>query len=183
MANVNTSIKFTYKDYKSLSESEAKRFELLSGELVMTPSPSFKHQKISTELEYRLNLFIRENDWGVVLHAPLDVVLGNDVVQPDILCISSQREDIIAGDEIRGAPDLIIEILSPSTAERDRAYKNRLYARYGVQEYWLVDPESQTIEVLHLTGIGYQRLELYTVEQDLQSKLLSGLHIALDQIF
>jgi len=187
MAKVQIPIKFTYEDYKSLPFSETKRYELLGGELIMVPSPGFGHQRISWELEYQLSQYVREKQLGLVLDAPLDVVFGEgderEVVQPDILFISHERRKIIHEDEIRGAPDLIIEILSPSTADYDRHYKRTLYARYGVKEYWLVDPDSQTVEVLTLGAKGYRRSGLYRRDQVLRSPLLAGLEIPLEEIF
>ncbi|MGQ9734849.1 MAG: Uma2 family endonuclease, partial [Candidatus Bipolaricaulia bacterium] len=102
-------IKFTYEDYKNLPESETERYELLEGELVMVPSPSFEHQRISSHLEFLLYGFVREHNLGVVLDAPFEVVLGKPgeerVVQPDILFVAKERREIIQEEEIRGAPD------------------------------------------------------------------------------
>lgn len=124
-------IKFTYEDYKSLPESETERCELLEGELIMVPSPNFKHQYASGNLFSSLHNFVRQHQLGVVLDAPFNVVLGEAdderVVQPDILFVSKARKKIIHAEEIHGAPDLIAEILSPSTAERDRTLKKKLY--------------------------------------------------------
>ena len=176
-------IKFTYEDYKSLPESETKRYELLEGELVMVPSPSWFHQSISRAIFRYLDRFVEDHALGGVWYAPLDVVLSDDyVVQPDILFISTARQSIIAKEEIRGAPDLVVEILSPSTAERDRTLKKKLYAKYGVQEYWLVDSEAQTVEVLTLGERGYERAGLYGKGETLESPLLPGLRIPLDEV-
>jgi len=180
-------IKFTYEDYKNLPESETQRYELLEGELVMVPSPSFEHQDISGNLEFLLRLFVREHKLGVVLDAPLDVVLGEageeHVVQPDILFISKTRKKIIRQEEIRGAPDLVVEILSPYTGQRDRTVKKKLYARYGVKEYWIVDPEEEAIEVWALGRGGYERVALYKKADMLTSSLLPGLKIPLREVF
>lgn len=186
-AKVLPRIKFTYEDYKSLPFSETKRYELLGGELIMVPSPSWRHQDISAELEFRLRAFVKEHQLGTVLYAPLDVVFGEgderEVAQPDILYISNGRRGIIHEEEIHGAPDLIIEILSPSTADYERHYKRTLYARHRVQEYWLVDPDSQTIEVLTLRKRGYRRAELYTRDQTLRSPLLPEFKVRPAEIF
>ena len=102
-----------------------------------------------------LYTFVKERDLGTVFPAPCDVVLSNtDVVQPDLLFVSREREHILAGgDNVQGAPDLVVEILSPSTAARDRTLKRSLYARHGVREFWLVDPKEGTITV-HVAGRG-----------------------------
>ena len=177
-------IKFTYEDYKNLPESETKRYELIEGELLMVPSPTFEHQDISANLVFALAKFVREHKLGKVLHAPLDVVLDDEnVVQPDIIFISKARSQIIHKEAIKGAPDLVIEILSPSTRERDRTVKKKLYARAGVAEYWLVDLESETIEVLKLEAAGFERVALYTKDETLTSPVLPELLIPLREIF
>lgn len=179
-----TRIKFTYEDYKNLPDSETERYELLEGELIMVPSPTTYHQRICRNLEFPLWDFVRRNDLGEVLHAPCDVVLGQEkVVQPDILYISRERSEIIVKEEVRGAPDLIVEIFSPTTAERDRTYKRTLYARHGVKEYWLVDPEGQTIEVLSLGEAGFNTVGFYREKDVLRSPLLSEIRIELSEVF
>ena len=188
MTRVQSPIKFTFRDYKSLPYSERERYELLEGELIpMAPSPSEPHQWVCGELADRLRRFSKERQLGCVYQAPLDVVLGEtgeeQVVQPDILFISKARSEIIHKDEIRGAPDLVVEILSPATAEKDRTYKRTLYAKYGAKEYWLVDPEAQTIEVLSLGAKGYRRAGLYEASQKLKSPLLPKLEISLEEVF
>lgn len=177
-------IKFTYKDYKNLPESETKRYELLEGELVMVPSPTTYHQRISWNLERILGDFVRKHNLGSVYHAPLDVMFSQeDVAQPDIFFISEERSQIITEENIQGTPDLIIEILSPATAERDRTYKRTLYARNGVKEYWIVDPESKSVEVMILGERGFELLQVYKMEQSLDSPLLKGVSINLEEIF
>ena len=180
-------VRFTYEDYKSLPESEAKRYELLGGELVLVPSPTEYHQRISGNLGFILRQFVREQDLGRVYHAPLDVVLGQgderEVVQPDIFFISKERVGIIAEEEIRGAPDLVIEIISPGTEDRDRHYKKTLYARHGVVEYWIVDPKSKTVEVYKLGERGFELVKAYKEGEALESPLLPGLEVDLKEIF
>ena len=177
-------IKFTYEDYKNLPESETKRYELIEGELIIVPSPTFEHQDISANLVFALAKFVREHKLGKVLHAPLDVVLDDEnVVQPDIIFISKARLQIIHQEAIKGAPDLVIEILSSSTRERDRTVKKKLYARAGVTEYWLVDPQSKTIEILKLGEAGFERVALYSQDEALTSPVLPGLQIDLREIF
>jgi len=181
-----TRIKLTYEDYRNAPESERERYELFEGELVMVPSPSFKHQLILGNLVDLLRKFVSENDLGMVLFAPLDVILSDDtVLQPDILFITNKRAKIIAEEGIRGAPDLVIEILSEATAKRDRTYKRALYARHGVKEYWLVDPATKTVEVLELQEQGFSRVARYACKEKapLKSPLLAGLSIDLEKVF
>ncbi len=182
---VNPHIKFSVEDYKNLAESETERYELLGGELFMTPSPTWRHQAILLRLANRLQTFAEDHGLGQVAVAPLDVVFSeHNVAQPDILFISAGRVDIVdENGDVRGAPDLVVEILSPSTLERDRTTKRTLYARYGVQEYWLVDPNDETIDVLSLTESGYARVDRFGRSDTLTSPLLPELAAALADVF
>lgn len=180
-------VKFTYEDYKSLPESETRRYELLGGELVLVPSPTEPHQRVSRNLEFLLWRFVKERDLGWVYDAPLDVVLGQgderEVVQPDIFFISKEGVEIIAEEEIRGAPDLVVEIISPGTEDRDRHYKKTLYARHGVVEYWIVDPDAKTVEVYKLGEKGFELVRAYKESEVLESPLLPGLKVDLKEVF
>ena len=186
MGKTASKIKLTYEDYRNAPESEQERYELYEGELVMVPSPNLKHQLILGNLVDFLRRFVNENDLGVVLFSPLDVILSIDIVlQPDMLFVAKARTEVLAAEGIRGAPDLVIEILSEATAKRDRTYKKTLYARYGVKEYWLVDPATKTIEVLKLQERGFEQVALYACEEKavLKSPLLVGLSIDLEEVF
>lgn len=180
-------IRFTYQDYRALPESETARYELLDGDLVMVPSPTFTHQRIVANLMDLLRRNVRAQQLGIVLTAPLDVVLGEageeDVVQPDLLFISRERMSIVREEAVRGAPDLVIEVLSPGTANRDRTYKRTLYARYGVKEYWLVDSETRTVEVLVLGETGFVQRGIFRGSEQISSILLSGLQVNVAQVF
>ena len=145
--------KFTYEDYRTAPED--RRYELLDGDLVVAPAPNLKHQRVLLALGMLLGRFVKEAGLGEVLLSPCDVVLSDtDVVQPDLLFISRGREHLVRnGDNVQGAPDLVVEILSPATADRDRGYKRALYARHGVSEYWLIDPVAETVS-LHLQRNG-----------------------------
>ncbi len=121
---------------------------------------------------------------GKVYVSPFDVVLSDtDVVQPDVIFVSNQPADIITADNIRGAPDLVVEILSPATAEHDRTLKLDLYAQHGVQEYWIVDPDAKTITVLVRGGKGLAAAGTFGEEQTLRSPTLSDFSIALPELF
>ena len=175
-------IKFTYEDY--LNTPEDKRYELLDGELVMAPAPGELHQSVSAQLGWRLVQFVSENSLGKVYQAPFDVVLSNmNVVQPDLLFVSSERGHIITPANIQGAPDLVVEILSPSTAERDRAFKNTLYAKYGVNEYWMVDTTAKDITVLLLGEREYEVVGTYGEGETLTSPTLQGFTLNIGNLF
>ena len=182
MVTAPLAIKRTYADYCRTPDDE--RYELLDGELVMSPSPNRSHQRIDTRLGALLHAFVEEMSLGEVYHAPFDVVLSNtNVVQPDLLFVSNEQAYIVTEDNVQGPPDLVIEILSPSTAERDRSLKRALYARYGVREYWLVDPDTRTVTVLLLDDGAFAEVARYGAGQTLTSPTLAGFTVNLDNIF
>ena len=182
MATPNPIVKFTYQDY--LNTPEDKRYELLDGELVMTPAPGELHQSVSILLGSKLFQFASENSLGRVYHAPFDVVLSDaDVVQPDLLFVSNECAHIITPANIQGAPDLVVEILSPSTAERDRTFKRTLYARHSVNEYWMVDTTAKDITVLRLGERGYEVVDTYGQGATLTSPTLQGFALNIGDIF
>jgi len=177
-------VKFTYEGYRNLPDSETNRYELLEGELVMVPSPTTYHQGILRDLGYILSEFVRKHELGLVFFAPLDVVLSEEsVLQPDILFISKGRSRIVAEENIQGSPDLVVEILSPATAERDRTYKRALYARHGVLEYWIVDPKEKSVEVLALGERGFETAGIYEETETMISRVLDVLAIKLSEVF
>ena len=174
--------KYTYADY--LKTPDGERFELIEGELLMTPSPVTRHQRISRKFEFMLEKYVTENDLGEIFYAPFDVYLDNEnVVQPDLLFVSKERLDIIGEKNILGAPDLVIEIISESTAYRDLVQKKKLYSRFGVKEYWIVIPEESSTEVYTLKGNAFVLHKSYGKNNTLQSLLLQKLKIELKKIF
>ena len=183
MASAQSVFKFTYEDYRTAPPD--KRCELLDGELIMTPAPSLKHQRVQVRLGEPLARFVRENALGEFFFAPCDVVLSDtDVVQPDLLFVSKERAHLLSGGEnVRGAPDLVVEILSPATAERDRGYKRALYAKYGVAEYWLVDPASETVWVHRLRNGEPAVAHIFAGGHTLRSPLLPGFALDVDDVF
>ena len=182
MVSVKPRTGLTYEDYAKTSDDE--RWELLDGELVMVPSPNIPHQGVAMDLGTLLNAFVKERDLGRVFAAPTDVVLSDtNVVQPDLLFVSNEREHIITRPNIQGAPDLAVEIRSPSTAERDLTVKRRLYAEHGVKEYWLVDPDEMTVTVLLLDEHGYEEAGIYRSGQSFDSTTVEGFSVSLDDIF
>jgi Uma2 family endonuclease len=187
MSVPNPHIRFHYEDYKTLPESMSARYELLDGALIMVPAPAPYHQRVSRNLEFILMGFVQQRKLGEIFYAPIDVVLGQDddreVVQPDLLFIAKAQRHIVTAEEINGAPALVVEILSPGTEARDRGYKKVLYGRYGVQEYWIVDPRAQTAEVYVLGEQGLQLIREYARAEVLTSNLLPDLNVALAEVF
>ena len=182
MATQRRIVKFTYEDYKHTPED--KRYELLDGELIIAPTPRIAHQRTLVKIVNPLDRFVARNDLGEVFIAPCDVVLSNtDVVQPDLLFVSKERSHIVTDDNIRGAPDLVVEVLSPSTAQRDRTLKRTLYALHGVPEYWQADTDAKIALVLTLDDGEYKVAGIYGEGQTLVSPLLPGFRLEIDRIF
>ena len=177
-----TTPRLTYQDYVNLEGDE--RYELLDGELILVGSPNEDHQIASLELATQMNIFVKENDLGQVFHAPFDVLFSDtDVVQPDILFVSNEREHIRTPANIQGAPDLIVEILSPSSSRRDWRDKRELYASHGVREYWIVDPANRIVWVLLLRDGVLEIGDAYGEGDTVTSTTLEGFSISLDEIF
>lgn len=183
MATAPPAFKFTYEDYRTAPPD--KRYELLDGELLLAPAPNLRHQRLQLRLGMRLAQFIKERGLGELFFAPCDVVLSDtDVVQPDLLFVSRERRHLLSGgDNVRGAPDLVVEILSPATAERDRGYKRTLYAKHGVKEYWLVDPAAETVSILRPHGGALVVARTFGRNETLRSPLLAGFELDLGEVF
>ena len=179
---ISTAIKYTYADYLETSDDE--RYELLNGELIMAAAPLIAHQYILIKLVAKVETFVDERNLGTVYCAPFDVVLSDtNVVQPDLLFISNERAHIITPDNIQGAPDLVVEILSPTTAERDRSVKFELYAQHGVHEYWIVDPDDRSITVFLLNEGEFEEVDTYSEGETLTSPMLAGFTFKLEGKF
>jgi len=180
---VSLKVGYTYQDYLKLPD-DGKRYQIIQGKLFMAPAPSPYHQRISERIGFILGVFARKTRLGEVFYAPCDVVLSErDVVQPDILFIFRERYHIIGEHYIGGAPDLVVEILSPATRTLDREHKRRLYERHGVKEMWIVDPEMKEIEVLRLVGERFVLHGRYGRDDLLESPLLEGLSFRVNEIF
>lgn len=169
---------WTYEDYARLPD-DGNRYEVIEGNVHMRPAPRTRHQRVSFELAVALHLFTKEQELGAIYEAPIDVVLPElaSPVQPDILYIPTAQLDIVKEKLIEGAPALIVEVLSPGNPDHDRRTKFHLYARAGVQEYWIVDADSCLVEVFSLRGNAYVPYGRYGPEDVVYSELLPGLQV------
>ena len=175
-------VRYTYQDYMQTPDDV--RYELIDGELILAAAPNMYHQNISRNLLTLLWIFVRDRALGEVYNAPCDVHLSDSVVvQPDILFISAAQLNILTEQNVGGAPDLVVEILSPSTANYDLRVKRELYARFGVREYWLVDPEERTVSVLSLDGGEFHEVARFGEDDTLTSQVVEGLRIDLSEVF
>ena len=179
------SSRLTYEDYLQFPD-DGKRHEIVEGDHYMTPAPRTKHQKISVNLATAMASFAKQHKLGLVFTAPCDVILSDEnVVQPDLLFVSTARAAIVTEDNIQGAPDIMVEILSESSRKKDEVTKRKLYERFGVQEYWIVDPELEIVKIFKLTQHGYGRASELSKETNdvLNTELLSGFACAVSEIF
>ena len=186
MTSLPASLKFTYEEYLTFPE-DGKRHELIDANHYVTPAPLTKHQRIVANLHRLIGPVVHERSLGTVLCAPVDVLLSQvDVVQPDFLFISATRSSIITEKNIQGAPDLVVEILSDSTRKNDEGIKQTLYERAQVQEYWIIDPQSETVKIFQLREGRYDFAQELTIKQTnarLTTPLLPGLSLPLHEIF
>jgi Uma2 family endonuclease len=174
-----TKTRMTAAEFLQLPES-SEIIELINGEVIMPPAPSDYHQANVGDIYFYLRQHVQK---GTFRLAPTDVYLSEiDVVQPDIFWVSAENTVcvLVDGKFWRGAPDLIIEILSPSTARRDREAKFSLYEQHGVREYWMVEPEAAFVEVYSLQAGKYIRLGFFGLGETFKSPVLGNLDIAVD---
>jgi Uma2 family endonuclease len=177
---------FSYEDYAALDDG--KRYQVLDGELIETSAPSERHQNVALNLAMILKSFVRENKLGKVMIAPFDVVFKAErpatVLQPDVLFVSKERKGIFTGANIHGVPDLVVEVLSPSSARLDVVRKLRIYAIYGVREYWIVPSDFDRVEVLKLDAGGtFAKPQLFEPGETLASALLPGFTLNVADLF
>lgn len=182
MASGRPPVKYTYEEYCSLPEGA--RYQMIDGDIFVSPSPTRRHQTVSKRLFRALDGIVAPRKLGEVYFAPMDVILSDeDVVQPDIVYVSNARASLLAPEGIRGGPDLCVEVLSEGTQARDRKAKRVLYARHGVTEYWIVDPEANTLEVYRLQENPASPVRRLTASETLTTDLLPGFMLPLAELF
>lgn len=177
--------KLTYEDYL-LFPDDGLRHEILDGEHYVTPAPSTRHQIVSGNLYFLLRSYLTQNPLGLILYAPVDVILSlHDIAQPDLVFISHERMKVFTEKNIQGAPDLAIEILSKSTRHRDEGIKLKRYELLGLREYWMLDPGRNAARIFRRkAGRLVLAAELSAEAGDvLTSPLFPGLEIALAEAF
>lgn len=176
-------IVLTYDDYALLPD-DRNRHEILEGDLIVTPSPTTNHQKVSRNLEFILFSHIKQNNSGELFYAPIDVILDEStVVQPDIIFILKEHLHILSKRGVDGAPDLLVEILSPATAKYDRISKKQLYARYGVRWFWIVDPDEKKVEEYEREGETYNLRTARSEKDSFTSGIFPELDIDLSLVW
>ncbi|MDP9192068.1 MAG: Uma2 family endonuclease [Acidobacteriota bacterium] len=180
-----TSTRLTYEDYLELPD-DGKQYELIEGELVLNPTPITRHQRIVFKIAMHLQLYFDQHGGGEAFIAPLDVVLADDVVlEPDVMVVLSERFSIIGEKNIQGAPNIVVEVLSESTRKWDETVKRKLYERFGVDEYWIVDPVIDVVKIHRRSGVSFVRAAEISTESggEITSPLLPGFALDVNLVF
>jgi Uma2 family endonuclease len=183
MAEAAIELALTVHDYMGMPQGPP-YFELIEGDLYMSPSPSWHHQQISVNIEEIIQAYLRNNPIGRLLHAPLDVCLSEiNVYQPDVLFFTNARKSILGKRCIEGAPDFVVEILSESTAHLDKGQKRKIYARTGVKELWLIDPDLKEIAVFELKKNAETPTATYSGDDTFGSPMFPELKFSCSEVF
>jgi Uma2 family endonuclease len=181
--------RWTYEDYMNLTPSDSFGFQIIRGILVVSPSPKRRHQRTILSLGRILDIYVNAHNWGEMFIAPFDVILDADqpepenIVQPDLMFVSREHMDIVTDDNIQGAPDLVVEVLSDSTARYDRVGKMSVYAEFGVKEYWILDTNAQFLESFDLTGAHPQLVASLGGDDVFKPELFPDLEISLSDLW
>ena len=180
---VAEALKITTEEYRLLPEG-GPRYQLIEGELYMSPSPNRFHQVIVRNVFRVLDAHLTEHPTGALYFAPLDVHLTqHDVFQPDVLYVSNERADILVDEGVRGAPDLVVEVLSPGAQQIDRDLKRKAYAAAGVEEMWIVDPSDKSVSIHRLMENAEEPVAVHHKGISFESPLFPGLLIDCAEIF
>lgn len=173
----------TVYDYRAVPEG-GPRYQLIEGEMHMAPAPNRFHQHISRNIEFILLKYLEKNPIGEVYDAPFDVELTDiNVYQPDIIFVANEHRSLLNEQGLSGAPDFVVEILSPKTAEMDKGTKREVYARCGVEELWIIDPDARRIHVYYLQKNAETPAATYGVKAKFKSRLFPGLTFDTARIF
>jgi Uma2 family endonuclease len=173
----------TVEDYRSLPET-GPRYQLIEGDLFMAPAPNRYHQDISGNIQFLLRSYLEKHPIGKLYNAPFDVFLDEiNAYQPDLVFVEKQNYSLLTDAGMEGTPDFVVEILSPNTAHLDKKAKRRVYLRAGVQELWLVDPETKLVHVYYLQKDAEHPAASYGQKETFTSPHFPGLKIKVSRIF
>ena len=174
---------WTYEDYCRLPE-DGWIYEVIEGELLMSPAPRTKHQLCKGNLYAAFWNYTTEHEVGTVFDAPYDVLLPGltSPIQPDVMFVLKENLHIVKDENIQGVPDLVVEVLSPWNWVADRRRKFQVYAKAGVREYWIIDPEARTIELYWLEKGAYALVGKYAVGEIVHSKILHGFEVEVEEV-
>jgi Uma2 family endonuclease len=180
-----TTSRMTYQDFLDMPDV-GKHYELIEGELVLNPSPITRHQQIAFKIALRIQTCFDDHGGGEVFMSPLDVVLADDVVlEPDVMVIRDERRSIVGEKNIQGAPNIVVEVLSDRTRRRDEILKRKLYERFGVEEYWIVDPAIDTVKIYRRSSESFVRVAEISTETGgtITTPLVPGFALDVNVVF
>lgn len=176
----------TVTDLDVFPDDDGNRYELIGGELFVSAAPGITHQRVLLNLEIGLGLYLRANPIGILVPGAGAIFSDFDAVIPDLVFVRHERWDqVVTGEKFTGAVDLVIEVMSPGAAnrQRDLAVKRGLYAKYGVQEYWIIDTENLSVLIYRLHGTTLEEIATITGDDELSSTLLPGFGLKVGTIF
>ena len=165
---------------------DGNRYELVGGELFVSRAPGIPHQRVLHNLQLEFGLYLRQNPIGILVPGTGAVFSDYDAVIPDLVFVRNERwPDVVSGSRVTGAPDLVVEIVSPGTENRrrDLLVKRQLYAKYGVQEYWVIDPENRSVEIYRLAGPSLEKIATLIDDDKVTSQITPGIELKLSAIF
>jgi Uma2 family endonuclease len=177
--------RITYHDLRAMPD-DGKQYEVIDGELYVNPSPITKHQIAVVNLSYAFQQYVRTHRGARSFVAPFDVVLADDVmVQPDVFVILSERESIIGPTHVEGPPHIVVEVLSESSRRKDEIIKRQIYDRFGVDEYWVVDPEIDLVKIYRRSGKSFVRVAEISTEAGgvITTPLLPAFELPIEDVF
>lgn len=185
LENLPQSGAWTYADYQRLTADTERRYEIIAGILYEMPPPSTIHQLVVTQLIIQLGTLVKSDALGILYASPIEVILEEAAtpVQPDLVFIQEDRRSIIKEKRIEGSPDLVVEVLSPSSVRYDRVTKFELYETSGIQEYWILNPKTQSLEIYNLEDGLYNLFNEYRLDEPLHSPMLGELAFTLGSLF
>jgi Uma2 family endonuclease len=176
----------TVADLDAFPEDDGNRYELIDGELFVSRAPGIPHQRVLQNLQVGLSEYLKTNRIGILVPGAGAIFSDHDAVIPDLAFVRHERWDqVVTGEKFTGAVDLVVEILSPGTQnrQRDLSAKRRLYGKYGVQEYWIVDSENREVIILRLQGPTLEEIDKLKTDDELTSPLLPGLQLKVSTVF
>jgi Uma2 family endonuclease len=176
----------TVADLDAFPDDDGNRYELIGGELFVSRAPGIPHQRVLLNLELGLSDYLRAHPIGILVPGAGAIFSDHDAVIPDLAFVRNERwDEVVTGEKFTGALDLVIEVLSRGTQNRQRDLfaKRQLYEKYGVKEYWIVDSENREVLVLRLEGEAFEKITTLKSEDEITSPLLSGLHLKVGTIF
>lgn len=176
-------VPYTYEEYRFFPD-DGRRYELIDGELYLSPAPTPFHQTVSRRLQHALMLLLEDKGLAYIFNAPCDIIINEQsVVQPDLAIVRIDRKAIVSKRGIEGPPDIAVEILSPSNRSNDERVKLAAYARFGIPEYWIVDPELGWVDQHTLTAAGYGPARRFDRAATLISPTFAEIAIVLEPVF